>query len=91
MDNLYKLTDLKPLSSLNKLKYLGISHIPVEELTPLSALQDLEELWCDDISLTTSLIPLARCSKLKKLYCPRDAKDLDLLRERRPDVMIGHY
>ena len=59
---------------------------PVEDLTPLSALQDLEKLYCLGIPLTTSILPLKQCTKLKTLICSRVAKDLDLLRERMPDV-----
>ena len=84
---LTKLTYIKPLSSLAKLQCLYmISDVPVKDLTPLSALLDLEEIDCVDIPLTTSLLPLARCSKLKRLYCNKSSKDLDLLKERRPDL-----
>ena len=88
MWGLTKISDLKHLSSLTKLKNLDISHVPVEDLTPLSALQDLKMLVCRGIPLTSSLLPLARCIKLKNLYCYGNAKDLDILKEKRPDLEI---
>ena len=88
MWDLPKITDLKPLSSLTKLKVLYINRVPVDDLAPLLALQDLERLVCYDIPLTTSLLPLARCSKLIKISCSGNAKDLNLLRERRPDILV---
>ena len=88
MWGLTKITDLKPLSSWTKLKELTIRSVPVQDLTPLSVLQNIEWLDCRFIPLTTSLLPLARCIKLKRImiYCDRDAKYLDLLKERRPDI-----
>ena len=90
MWDLPKLTELKPLSSLTKLESLHINRVPLQDLTPLSALQNLEWLHCRRIHPSTSLLPLARCCKLKELYCDRNPKDLDLLRERRPDIKIGN-
>jgi Leucine-rich repeat (LRR) protein len=61
MDGLHviKITDLKALSSLTQMKYLNIDRVPVKDLTPLSVLQALNQLYCQGIPLTTSLLPLA--------------------------------
>ena len=88
MSGLTKINDLKHLSSLTKLKVLHVSIIPVEDLTPLSALQDLEKFFCRNIPLTTSVLPLARCINLKKLVCNRNAKEIELLREKRNDIFL---
>lgn len=75
----------------------------VEDLSPLSALQSLEKLeyrdmpWCDKPfpmarhppSINPSLLPLARCAKLKELWCSYGAKDLEVLAEKRPDILMG--
>jgi len=91
MTSLTKITDLKPLASLNKLNNLSIDGFPVEDVTPLSGLQELQSLYCHGIPETSSLLPLARCSKLKKLYSNSNAKERDLLRERRPNIHLITY
>ena len=91
MTSLTKITDLKPLASLNKLNRLSIDGFPVEDVTPLSGLQELQSLYCHGIPETSSLLPLARCSKLKKLYSNSNAKERDLLRERRPNIHLITY
>ena len=58
------------------------------DLNPLIKLRNLEHINCHGISADTSLLPLARCLKLKSLACSRDAKDLHRVRERRPKLFI---
>jgi Leucine-rich repeat (LRR) protein len=69
-----------------KLRALDLSYLELDDLSPLTRLQNLEELSCPHIPITTSLLPLARCIKLKNLRCPREGMDLDQLKERRPDL-----
>jgi hypothetical protein len=69
-----------------KLRVLNINYLPVEDLSPLTRLQNLEELNCWGIPESTSLLPLAKCYKLQKFSCSRNAMDLDELREKIPDV-----
>ena len=68
-----------------KLRILSIEALPVDDLSPLAKLQNLEELDCRRIPKTTSLPPLARCYELKNLHCDVDAKDLKELPEK-----MGH-
>ena len=86
------LTLVKDLSffekGFTKLRFLDIARLPVNDLSPLTKLQNLEELCCDGVPPTTSLLPLARCYKLKKVRCSIEAEDVDDLRERRPDINI---
>ena len=88
--NISHLHLIKDLSFLEKgfakLRGLNITGLPLDDLSPLTKLQYLELLSCDGILDTTSLLPLAKCAKLKKLQCSEDAKDLDDLRERRPGL-----
>lgn len=71
-----------------KLRDLEISRLPVNDLSPLTKLQNLEEIHCTDIPRSTSLLPLARCGKLKKIHCLAYAKDIDELKEMRPEVIV---
>ena len=71
-----------------KLRVLEIDYLLVGDLSPLAKLQNLKDLDCWAIPRTTSLLPLARCRKLENIKCFKDAKDLDVLRERRPDIKI---
>ena len=68
------------------LRVLSIIRLPIDDFSPLVKLHNLMELDCYGMPSSTSLLPLASCSKLKKLICSRNAKDMDELRERRPDV-----
>ena len=76
---------------ITKLRALNISFLPVNDLSPLIRLQELEELDCPYIPWTTSLLPLARCLKLKAIDCSDEAKDLAELREKRSDLLINNY
>ena len=93
--------DLSPLSALTELKDLSLRDIPVDDLTPLLALtwlkkldmpmpevMDLEDLDCHLLYEMTSVLPLGKCRKLKRLVCFSDARDCGLLKERRPDIRI---
>ena len=71
-----------------KLRVLDISCLPVDDLSPLARLQNLEELDCRRIPVTTSLLPLARCYKLKAIHCLDGAMDLEKVKEKRPDLII---
>ena len=90
--SIWNLPLIKDLSffekGFTKLSVLDIGHLTVDDLSPLTRLQDLEELNCWKIPQTTSLLPLARCHKLKKIDCSDEAKDLAELREKRPDLKI---
>jgi Leucine-rich repeat (LRR) protein len=68
-----------------KLRVLDITYLKVKDLSPLTRLKNLEELDCWGIPQTTSLLPLARCCKLKQLNCSRNAIDLDELKEKRTE------
>ena len=75
-----------------KLRVFLLTRSPVDDLSPLSRLQNLVELNCCHINETTSLLPLARCRKLKVLVCSRsnsNENDLDELRAARPDLDIS--
>ena len=82
---------IKDLSFLERgftmLRILKIRSLQVDDLSPLINLQNLEELDCEDIPVTTTLLPLAKCCKLKKLHYDSDAMDLDELRKSRPDIL----
>ena len=75
------------------LRVLNIRCLQVDDLSPLIKLQNLEELDCRGIPSTTSLLPLARCYKLKKLNCSMETnlEDLNRLREMRPEIEINPY
>lgn len=89
ISNLPLIKDLSFLENgLAKLRVLDMSWLPVEDLSPLTKLQELEELDCRGIPLTTSLFPLARCVKLRKVICSREAAGLKDLREKRPDIIF---
>jgi hypothetical protein len=83
---------IKNLSFLEKgftkLRALDINYLPVDDLSPLINLQNLEKLGCFGIPDTTSLLPLVKCYKLKNLFCSRYANDLNELKKRRPDLRI---
>ena len=74
-----------PIPPLNK----------IMQLSPLIKLQNLEELNCSEIPETTSLLSLARalarCPKLKTVWCNKGAKDLGELMEKRPDLIRYDY
>jgi hypothetical protein len=71
-----------------KLRVLNMRLLPVNDLSPLSRLQTLEELDCKYVPETTSLLPLARCYKLKKITSHNEAMDLTELREKRSDIIL---
>ena len=88
---------IKDLSFLNKvrnkgftkLRFLDIAGLPLGDLSPLIQLNNLEEIVCLRIPPTTSLLPLARCRKLKRMECSRNTMDLEELKERRPVKQEG--
>jgi len=63
----------------------------VNDLSPLTRLNNLQALNCWGITHTTSLLPLARCYKLKEIQCTDDSMDLAELREMRPGFKIVVY
>ena len=79
-------------NGFTKLRVLGLKSyrttIPVDDFSPLIKLKNLEQFECRGIPEDTSLLPLARCSKLKTVVCYRNAKDLDELKKMRPDLVI---
>jgi hypothetical protein len=83
---------IKDLSFLEKgftkLRVLHISLLPVDDLSPVTRLQNLEELYCWGIPQTTSLLPLAKCYKLQKIRCHKISMDLTELLEKRLDIVI---
>ena len=90
--SIWNLPLIKDLSffekGFTKLRLLDISRLTVDDLSPLTRLKNLAELSCWGIPESTSLLPLARCYKLKVIDCSGEAKDLAELREKRPDVDI---
>ena len=64
--------------------------MPTKDLSPLTKLQSLEELKCNNIptATCTSLLPLARCTKLRTVECFSQAKDLAALKSMRQDLMM---
>ena len=91
--NISRLPLIKDLSFLEKgftkLKWIDINDLlSVDDLSPLSKLQNLEGLNCWGIPSTTSLLPLERCRGLRKVRCSSNAVDLAELRERRPDINV---
>ena len=72
-----------------KLRVLKFRCLPVDDLSPLTRLKNLQMLACHSVPQTTSLLPLARCYKLKVIVCSKNAMDLAELRERRPDLEIS--
>ena len=93
--HIYGLPLIKDLSffenGFTKLRDLLINSFQVDDLSPLIKLQSLEVLDCHRIPHTTSLLPLARCYKLKKLNCSMETnlEDLNRLREMRPEIEIN--
>ena len=81
-----ELKDLSLLKILTGLKALSISSIPTDDLTPLTALPKLQILRCNSIPTATSLLPLERCTGLRKVLCDSDAKDLAILQQKRPNI-----
>ena len=74
-----------------KLKILTIKRFQVEDLSPLRRQQSLEGLSCTNIPTSTSLLPLARCQKLKMVISVGyHSKDVDKLREERLDIEISY-
>ena len=70
-----------------KLRFLDISDlVKLVDLSPLTKLHSLEELNCNDIGSGTSLLPLSRCCKLKKLIYDQYARDVHELKEMRPEL-----
>ena len=86
------LSSIKDLTFLEtgfaKLTFLDISCLQVEDLSPLMKLPNLEELYCNDIPRTTSLLPLARCCDLKSVDCSEKASGLDELKKMRPQLVV---
>ena len=79
-------------NGFTKLRVLRINWLPVDDFSPLIKPPSPEELTCLYIPIHTSLLPLARCNKLRKLTCMLSATDLDMLREKVPQydiVLIG--
>ena len=91
IDSLPLIKDLSLLEKgFLKLRVLSISYLPVDDLSPLTRLQNLQEFRCSEIPETTSLLPLARCYKLKSVSCSVNAKDFEELRGMRPQL-FKHY
>lgn len=82
------LKDLTVLSNFSTLRTLDITETQIQDLTPLAGLPKLSCLFCTHIPTNTSLLPLERCNKLREIHCHDNAKDLDLLQQRRPDIMF---
>ena len=72
------------------LRVLNIRCLQVDDLSPLTKLQNLEEFECWGIPPSTSLTPLEICNTLKKLVCSSDAIGLKELREKRHDIEVSH-
>lgn len=60
------ITDLSPLSGLNRLEQIELKHNPIEDLSPLKALPSLRELYLYD-TLVSDLSVLSDCPRLDNL------------------------
>ena len=91
IQNMFQITNLSFFEDgFTKLKVLDISRLLLlTDLTPLTKLPNLEELDCRFISLSTSLLPLARCLKLRHLACSKCARDRKkLMKELRNKINL---
>ena len=91
--NVSYLFQIKDLSffekGFTKLTSLNLSNTSVDDLSPLTKLQNLEELISRGIPYQTCLVPLFKCYKLKNLAVTHGAhSDVEELREKRPDLQI---
>ena len=65
-----KLSDITPIGSLTKLKYIELFMTSVEDITPLSNLPDLLDAnLC--FTKITDVTPLKRCTKLERIWFGR--------------------
>lgn len=78
LDHCDWLTDLGPLSSLEKLTHLSLDGAPVADLAPLAALPGLEDLSMIGCSNVTDLRPLAGAPGLTDLWIGGVAPGVDL-------------
>ena len=89
---LWSMSQIKEVSFLNegfaKLRVLNIGYAKVESLSPLMRLPNLEELDCQGLPPTTSLLPLASCHKLKMARSSENSKDLIELRAIAPELKV---
>ena len=69
---------------LAKLSVLRMDDLAIPDLHPLSSLWSLRTLYTYNIPNPTSLLPLSR--SFRSLYCFESARDLDVLKERRPGL-----
>ena len=86
------ISHIKDLSFLEKgftkPRVLDIRNMQLDDMTLMTKLKNLEEHCCVGIPSTTSLLPLARCLKLKNLACCRDSEGFYEFRAIRPDIQV---
>lgn len=86
-------SDLTPISSLKNIKVLNIGGTSVRNLKPIAEFNALEDLSIVN-TFVKSVVPLENLSSLKHLKAYKTkikSKNIDLLKQKHPDLNVIYY